>query len=248
MASYADMQGRPLSSVGATERVTYLKRVMLWTAGGLSFTAMVGLAMTGVLYVAAAAGIGFLFNPWVAFACIMGCFGIAHWVAPSMVFGQQKILGFFIACFFEGISFGWLLLQAFAMSGADGGNPFGLAGTALALTAATAIGLTGYVWSSPKEFRLLGAALATLGPAMLLLMVGSFAASMFMPGLFGGVFGIGITAVFVVISAAGLLYQVNAVLHKLATDMHIEGAYLITMGVLVLYWNILTLLMSLSRD
>lgn len=247
MPSYADVAGRPLQSAGAAARITYLKRVMLWTAGGLSFTALVGLATTAALYVAAAAGVTFLFSPWVSFGCIMACFGIAHWVAPSLVFGEQKVLGFFIACLFEGISFGWLLLAAFSM-GIQAGNPFGLAGTALALTAATAIGLTGYVWSSPREFKLLGAALATLMPAMLLLMVGSFAASMFMPGLMGGVVGIGITALFVVISAAGLLYQVNTVLHKLRTDMHIEGSYLITMGVLVLYWNILTLLMSLSRD
>lgn len=248
MPSYAEHAGRPLGNASAADRITYLKRVMLWTAGGLSFTALVGLATTAALYFALASGATFLFSPWVSFGCIMACFGIAHWVAPSMVFGSQKMLGFGIACLFEGISFGWLLLSAFGMSMAQTGNPFGLAGMALALTAATGIGLTAYVWSSPKEFRLLGAALATVGPAMLLLMVGSFAASMIFPGVMGGPIGIGISAIFVAISAAGLLYQVNSVLHRLHTEMHIEGAYLITMGVLVLYWNILTLLMSLSRD
>lgn len=247
MPSYADVAGRPLQSVDAADRVTYLKRVMLWTAGGLSFTALVGLATTAALYVAAVAGLGFLFSPMISGACILACFGIAHLVAPRFVFGEQKVLGLFMACFFEGISFGWLLLSAFSM-GMESGNPFGLAGTALVLTAATSIGLTGYVWSNPREYRLLGAALAAIMPAMLLLMVGSFAASSFMPGLMGGPFGVGLTAFFVVISAAGLLYQVNRVLHKLRTDMHIEGSYLITMGVLVLYWNILSLLMSLSRD
>lgn len=248
MPTYAQTAGRPLNSVGAADRVTYLKRVMLYTAGGLSFTALVGLATTAALYVALANGMTFLFGSWVSFGCIMGCFAIAHWVAPSMVFGRQKLLGFFIACLFEGISFGWLLLSAFGMSMAATGNPFGLAGMALALTAATGIGLTAYVWSGPKEFKLLGATLATVGPAMLLLMVGSFVASVAFPGIMGGPLGIGISAIFVAISAAGLLYQVNAVLHRLHTEMHIEGAYLITMGVLVLYWNILTLLMSLSRD
>ena len=58
-----------------------------------------------------------------------------------------------------------------------------------------------------------------------------------------------LSAVFVVVSAAGLLYQVNQVIHRLRTDMHIEGAYLITMGVLVLFWNLLSLLMRLNgRD
>lgn len=247
MATLAQQHGIPLTHVDAESKVTYLKRVTLWTAGGLTFTAMVGLLTTAALFVAASVGMTFLFSPMVSFGCIMVCFGIAHWLAPTLVFGQQKVLGFAIACLFEGISFGWLLLSAFSM-GLEAGNPFGLAGTALALTAATAVGLTGYVWSNPREFRLLGAALSALMPAMLLLMVGSFAASMLAPGLMGGVVGIGLTGLFVVISAAGLLYQINAVLHRLATNMHIEGAYLITMGVLVLYWNILSLLMSLNRD
>ena len=91
---------------------------------------------------------------------------------------------------------------------------------------------------------MLGAVLSAVGIPMIVLMVVSFA----FPGLFSGPVGIGLTALFVLISAGGLLYQINTVLHKLRTDMHIEGAYLITLGVLVLFWNILSLLMSLSRD
>ncbi|MEL6347903.1 MAG: Bax inhibitor-1 family protein, partial [Myxococcota bacterium] len=148
-----------------------------------------------------------------------------------------------MACFFEGISFGWLLLSA-VLIGAQTGNPFGLIGSALVLTALTGVGLTAYVWSGPKEFKMLGAVLSTLSLPMLVLMVVSFA----VPSLFGGVLGIGLTALFVVISAAGLLYQINVVLHQLGTEQHIEGSYLITLGILVLYWNILSLLMRLSSS
>jgi hypothetical protein len=46
-----------------------------------------------------------------------------------------------------------------------------------------------------------------------------------------------------------LLYQLNQVLHQLSTKHHIEGAFMITMGLLVLLWNVITLLMRLnSRD
>ena len=31
------------------------------------------------------------------------------------------------------------------------------------------------------------------------------------------------------------------------TQQHIEGAYMITMGILILFWNILSLLMRLNR-
>ena len=47
----------------------------------------------------------------------------------------------------------------------------------------------------------------------------------------------------------GLLYNLNQVMHTLSTDQHIGGAYTITMGLLVLFWNLLVLLMRLqSRD
>ena len=56
-----------------------------------------------------------------------------------------------------------------------------------------------------------------------------------------------LAGVLVLVSAGGLLYQINSVIHKLHTDQHIEGAYLITLSVLVLFWNILVLLMRLNR-
>jgi FtsH-binding integral membrane protein len=173
----------------------------------------------------------------------MGSFAVAQWVAPKLVFGEQKVLGFLLAAVFEGIAFGWLLLSA-VMLGLQTGNPFGLIFSALGLTGLTGAGLTAYVWSSPREFKLLGAALSALFVPMLILMAVSF----IFPGLFGGPLGIALAGLFVVISAGGLLYQINTVLHRLRTDMHMEGSYLITMGILVLYWNILSLLMSLSRD
>jgi len=234
---------RPLNQAPAEVRVTYLKRVMLWTTGGLSIAAVVGSVTAVLLYVLAANGFTFPLSTMGSLIGIMGSFAIAQWVAPKLVFGNQKVLGFLMAAFFEGISFGWLLLAA-VMMGLPSGNPFGLIGSALVLTGVTGAGLTAYVWSNPREFKLLGAALSALFLPMIILMGVGFV----FPGLFGGVLGIGLAALFVVISAGGLLYQINAVLHRLRTDMHIEGAYLITMGVLILFWNILSLLMRLGRD
>ena len=107
----------------------------------------------------------------------------------------------------------------------------------------TGMGMTAYVWTGPKDFSMIGGLLSAVFVPMLVLMAVSF----IFPALFGGVLGTIMCAVFVVISAAGLLYQINQVMHQLRTDMHIEGAYLITMGVLILFWNILSLLMRLNR-
>ena len=78
-------------------------------------------------------------------------------------------------------------------------------------------------------------------------MLGLMALSFGFPGLLGGTGGIVVSSIFVLVSAAGLLYQINRVLHHYTTDMHMEGAYTITIGVVVLFWNILSLLMRLRR-
>jgi len=224
--------------------VEYLQRVLLWTSVGLFVSGVTGAASAFGLSVALSLGMTFLFNQWVSLAIIFGAYGVAHFVAPKMVFGGQKVLGFGVGAVFQGISMGYLLLYA-VMMGTAAGSPFGLVGTALGLTAMTGVGLTAYVWTGPKEFGWLGAGLSALFLPMVILMGVSFV----FPSLIGGVFGIGLSGLFVLISVGGLLYQVNQVMYQLNTRQHIEGAYLITMGVLVLFWNILTLLMRLSgRD
>ena len=56
-----------------------------------------------------------------------------------------------------------------------------------------------------------------------------------------------VLVVFVVVSAGGLLYNLNHVIHHMSTEMHVPAAYHITLGILVLFWNILVLLMRLQR-
>jgi FtsH-binding integral membrane protein len=238
---HAHSHSTPISLATPSDRVEYLKKVMAWTVSGLFFAGVTGTAMAGFLYFS---GITILSNYYVSLGIILGSFAIAHYVAPKMVFGENKAAGFVIANVAQGIAMGYLLLSAALLGNITTGNPFSLIGSALMMTALTGTGLLGYVMSGPKDFSLLGGMLSALGLPMLVLMGLSFV----MPSLFGGTLGIIFCGVFVVISAAGLLYQLNAVIHQLRTDQHIEGSYLISMGILVLFWNILTLLMSLSRD
>jgi len=239
--AFADA-ARPLTNADSNERVEYLKKVLLWTTGGLVLSAFTGLVTAAFLYVAASIGLNFLFNQIVMLAVIFGSYGIAHYLAPRFVFGGQKVLGFGMGAVFQGIAMGYLLLTAISMGMSDG-SPFGLVGMALILTGMTGFGMTAYVWTGPKNFSMLGAGLSALFLPMLILM----GVGIVFPGLFGGPLGVVLSAVFVVVSAGGLLYQINNVMHRLSTNQHIEGAYLITMGLLILYWNILTLLMRLNR-
>ncbi len=226
---------RPLATVAPDERVAYLKKVLAWTAGGLGLSAASGIAMMGVITAVPA-----LWNQTIQIVVILGTWAIAQFVCRKMVFGSAKVPGFLLAAVCEGIALGYLLLTA-VMVGAASGNPLGLVSMALALTGLTAGSMAAYVWTSPKDFSMLGGGLAALSVPMLILMAVSFV----FPSFLGGTLGIIVAGVFVVFSAGALLFQVNAVIHQLSTDQHMEGAYLITMGILVLFWNLLVLLIKL---
>jgi len=205
---------------------------------GLTFT-----ALTGVVSMLAIATMPQILVGYVPTIIILGCWAITNYVAPRMVFGTAKWGGFLLGTMFQGISLGFLLLVAILLSKQQYGNPFYLIFTALGLTVLSGLGLTLYATTQRRDFSMLGAALSVVSLPMLVLMAVSFG----FPGLLGGTAGTVVSAIFVLVSAAGLLYQINRVLHQYNADMHMEGAYTITIGVVVLFWNILSLLMRRRR-
>jgi FtsH-binding integral membrane protein len=160
-----------------------------------------------------------------------------------MVFGQAKIPGFVLGTAAQGVAMGFLLVVAGLVSASAIGNPFALIFLAAGLTGFTGLGMAAYVWGVKRDFSLIRAGLSALFFPMLILMAVSFA----FPAFFGGTLGLVMGTLFVAVSAAGLVYQLNQVIHAFRTDMHVEGGYTISMGILVLFWNILTLLMRLTR-
>jgi FtsH-binding integral membrane protein len=216
------------------------RRAFLKKTAALSFVALVASAVvaTASTYFAAPVvyGVGGGFGGMIA---ILGSFFVAHYVARKMVYGASKLPGLVLAVVMEGFSIGFLLLTTILKLGAFEG--FGLIAQCMGLTGATAGGMLLYVWFNKSELNLVKAGLSMLGLPMLILMGLSWAFPL------GGAFGLIISVVFVVVSAAGLLYRLNAVVHEMDEDMHVEAAYEITMGVLILFWNLLVLLNRVRR-
>ncbi len=228
--------GIPVIEAPADERIEYLKKTGLYTAISLTIAAFT--AVFSTMFIAP-----LITGRWTSLIVILGSWGVAHYVAPRFVFGSAKQMGLVIASVAEGIAFGFLLLTAMVVSAANLGDPFTLIGQAMAATALTAFGMVGYLWANPKDFSFIGAGLSMLGLPMLILMAITFIFPI------GGTFGLIISAGFVVFSAGALLYSTNQVLHDLDVSMHVEGAYMLSMALLTLLWNILVLLMRLtSRD
>jgi len=233
--SYFDV---PVAQAEASERSTYLQKVLTWTLGGLFVSGISSMASVVIL-----SGFHALLSGYFPMIIILGCWAITNFVARPMVFGEAKIPGFLLGTMAQGVAMGYLLLAAMIISRMAQGNSLVLVGLASGLTGFSALGMASYTYIARRNFSMIGAALSALSIPMLILMAVSFA----FPALLGGTAGLLMGAVFVVISAASLLYQLNAVIHSFRTSMHIEGAYTITLGILVLFWNILSLMMRLNR-
>lgn len=224
----------------ATEaRRAYLRRVLGIASLGLLVAGATGVA--SMLFIASHPTLLRGYGPMII---ILGCWALTNFAARPMVFGpSHKWAGFFLGTMAQGVALGFLLLVAVLVSRQDFGNPLVLIGMALVLTVVAGLGITTYVLAEPREFSLLRAGLSAVFLPMVVLMAVTFA----FPNAIGGTAGILVAALFVLISAAALLYQVNAVVHKFTTGMHVEGGYVIAIGVIVLFWNLLSLLMRTRR-
>jgi len=234
MSSVAYAQ--PVIYADEDSRISYLRKVATLT--------FVGLAVS--FGVATASAFAFALVPLPRFAVmavVFGSFMGAQYGGQAMINRGLRYPGFFVGSALQGVAMGYLLLMAVMVSGTALGNPFLLIGEALVLVSLTAMGMIGYLLSGPKNLSLIRAGMATFALPMFALMIMSVFWSP------GGFFGVLMSIGFVAFSGAGLLYELNTVMHKMRTDMEVEGAFMITMGLLVLFWNVLVLLMKLQgRD
>lgn len=229
----------PVAHASGEARATYLRRVLGYTFVGLCIT-----AVSGVVGMAGLMAVPSLLGGFMPMILILGSFAITNYVAPRMVFGEAKWAGFLLGTIAQGLALSFILTVAVFQSYEQFGNPLALIGLAFGLTAASGVGMAAYSFTQRRDFSLIGAGLSALSIPMLVLMGVGFA----FPAVLGGTFGLIVSVVFVFVSAAGLLYQLNKVIHEFTTDMPVEGAYTITIGVVVLFWNILSLLMRMRRN
>ena len=228
----------PIAEASPEVRASYLRRVLGTTVAGLALAAIVGTA--SAVFISTQP---WMFSGFAPMAIILGLWAIVNFVARPMVFGTAKWPGYLLGTVAQGAAMGFILLIAAALSLQTYGDPFRLIATALGITVCTGIGLAIYVSSERREFSMLRAGLAAATIPMLVLMAAAFA----FPNMLGGPIGLVVGLVFVVISAAGLLYQLNLVMHEFSEEMAVEASYLMTIGVLVLFWNILSFVTRLTR-
>ncbi len=231
----------PAFEADVADRVSFLRRV-----AGLTF---LGLTISGATSIASAMMVflfPFLGSGYMPMIMMLGALIAARGVGSAFVYNENTgvaMAGFLGGTALQGVAMGYIILAAVFVSAQAFGNPFFIIFEAMGLVALTMMGMAAYLLTGPKNLSMVGGFLSAVSLPMMVLMVVSF----LMPGLFGGPMGLLFNLIFIVTSAAGLLYSLNNVMHKMSTDQAIPGAYFITMGILTLFWNILTLLMRLQR-
>lgn len=232
----------PVVDAKVEERVQFLRKV-----AGLTFVGLIvsGLSSVVTAAIIAAAPEVMMARPVQLVLMLGGLFG-ARWIGGSMVNSESNGVamgGFVAGTVMQGVAMGYLILSALLLSANVLGNPLIILFEAIGLVTLTVFGMSVYLLTGPKNLSMVGGFLSAVSLPMLVLMVVSFV----FPSLFGGVIGLLFNAVFVAISAAALLYALNTVMHQMSTRMVIPAAYAITLGILTLLWNVLTLLMRLQR-
>ena len=238
--STAAIYAPPIIESPLDERVSYLRKVGVLTFLGVGTSVAVGTVSAFVF-----AAFPALMSGWFPMLIAFGCFGAAHYGAQAMVVNSEsqamKLVGFFGGTVFQGIAMGMILLVA-ALIGADVfGNPLAIPLQAFGIVGAAALAMMVWLMTGPKDLGWVRGALAVMWLPMLVAMALTWAFPI------GGILGMGLSAVFVVVSGMSLLYQLDVVMHKMGTGQHVEGAYFITMSLLVLLWNVIVLLSRLNR-
>ncbi len=231
----------PAYEADVADRVSFLRRVAALTFLGLTVSATTSVLSASLVFLVPALSSGYL--PMII---MLGAIFAARGVGAGLVYNENTgvaMAGFIGGTALQGVAMGYLILAAVSVSAAAFGNPFFIIFEAMGLVALTMMGMAAYLLTGPKNLSMVGGFLSAVTLPMMVLMVVSFV----FPSLFGGPMGLIFNLLFVVTSAAGLLYSLNSVMHKMSTNMAIPGAYYVTMGILTLFWNILTLLMRLQR-
>jgi len=231
----------PVIEAEESARVAFMRQIGLYTLGSLLITGLSAVVMMG-----AVVSLPILQNQIASLVIMLGGIYGAQFVGTSMTMsesGSTRLTGYLLASALSGAALSYLLLTAVQLGAAQSGNPLAIIGQAGGLTALTVVGMVVYLLSGPRNLSFVGAGLSMLTLPML----GLMAITWIFP--VGGTIGLVISGVFIVISAGGLLYSLNQVLHEYSTNMVLAGATRVSIGIVVLFWNILVFLMRMtSRD
>lgn len=171
---------------------------------------------------------------------VLGLFMLVGTVATHMAQAARskpmQYLGLGLYVVLEAIIFLPMLTIANRFS-SEGNNIILTAGVT---TLATFAALTGIVLATKRDFSWMRSALMIVSFGVLGLVVASL--------LFGFTLGLGFTIGMIILAACYILYDTSNVVHHYDEDQYVSAALALFASVALMFWYVLRLLMSLSRE
>lgn len=236
--SYAGYERHVLTAAeaSASERAEFIRKTYLHLAGAVfAFVALTAALIQSPL---APKMIGLLAVHPMSWLVVLGLFMVVGWVAERWAVSATSVpmqyAGLALYIVAQAIIFVPLLYVAAFYSDRS------VIPTAGVLTLVTFGGLTATVFLTKKDFSFLRRAL----------MVGAFAAMgmIVVSILFGFTLGTLFAGAMVVLAAGYVLYYTSNVLHHYPVGSHVAASLALFAAVALMFWYILRLVMSLSRD
>lgn len=181
-----------------------------------------------------------MFSSPTSWLVVLGLFMLVGTVATHMAQSARskpmQYLGLGLYVVLEAIIFMPLLLVAQYYSGPE--NNIIL--TAGVTTLATFAALTGIVLATKRDFSWMRSALMIVSFGVFGLIVASL--------LFGFTLGLGFTIGMIILAACYILYDTSNVVHHYEEDQYVSASLALFASVALMFWYVLRLLLSLSRE
>ena len=218
-----------------TERATFIRRTYAHLAGAI--LAFVLLEAYLVQTPLADKMMSFINAGRYNWLLILGAFMGLSWLARGLASGgaasSKQYIGLTIMVIGEAIIFVPLIYIAAFYSSPE------LLPTAGILTLLLFVGLTAVVFTTRKDFSFLGSIL-TIGMFIALGLIGCSI-------VFGFSLGLVFSAAMILFASGAILYDTSKVLHHYRSDQYVGAALELFASVALLFWYILSLLMSFGR-
>jgi FtsH-binding integral membrane protein len=217
------------------ERAAFIRRTYAHLAAAV--LAFVGIEYLLVGSPLASSMVRFIAGNRFGWLMILGGFILVGWLARSLATsiespGMQYLgLGLFVVA--EAVIFLPLIYIAMGLSDVS------VLPTAAILTLLLFAGLTFTAFTTRKDFSFLGGIL-TMGAFIAL---GLIVCAV----LFGFTLGLVFSGAMVIFACAAILYDTSNVIHHFRTDQHVAASLELFASVALLFWYILSIVMSLSR-
>lgn len=217
------------------ERVAFIRRTYLHLAGAIGLFVLLSAVfqMTGFGAMLAQLTMGARFG-WLI---LLGAFMVVGWAASAMAHSRSSLgvqyAGLGLYTLMEAVIFAPMLFIAAMIAPS-------VLPTAALITLVTFGGLSAYVLVTKTDFSFLKTALCIGGIVALgLILCGAF---------FGLNLGTWFSAAMILFASGAILYSTSRVMHEYETDQHVAAALELFAAVALLFWYVLRLVMSLSRD